>query len=401
MKKIKIRFGTIIITEKTKRLITKLLDETRISQGKLTKKFEEKFAQTLGVKEAVAVSSGTDAITLALAVLYDYGAKRGNEVIVPALSFVSTGAAILHAGFKPVFVDIKRETLNIDTSKIEEAITENTIAILPVHLMGKAAEMDTILEIAQKYNLKVIEDTAEGYGTLYKGKPAGTFGDMGTFSTYIAHMITTGEGGIVITNNEEYANILRSLRAHGRACNCKVCVLSTASNYCPKRFRYESDVRFLFERVGFSSKMNELEAAIGLGSLELYEEILQKRLKNFWYLHNALKEFKDYFYLPKEEKYERIGPHAFPIILKENVKFSRDEMMQFLEEKGIETRTLFSSMPTQCPAFKFMGYKLGDFPEAEYVGNNGLHIGIHQDLKKEDLDYVVDIIREFLMMHGG
>ena len=174
-----------------------------------------KFAELLGVKHAVALSSGTDADTLALAVLYDYGAQPEDEVIVPAISFVATGNAVLHARFKPVFTDIERETLNMDVSQVEAAITEKTRAIMPVHLMGKPANMRSIMEIAKKYNLVIVEDAAEAHGGLYRDKPLGTIGHMGAFSLYVAHIISTIEGGIVVTNNQEYAEILISLRAHG------------------------------------------------------------------------------------------------------------------------------------------------------------------------------------------
>lgn len=392
----KLSFGTITITEESKKLINQILDSGRVSTGKYVREFEQRFAELIGIKEAVALSSGTDADILALAVLYDFGAKRGDEIIVPALSFVATGNAVLNAGFNPVFVDIEKETLNIDPKKIEKAITEKTRAIMPVHLMGKPAEMDTICEIAKKYNLYVIEDAAEAYGTTYKGKKVGTLGDMAAYSLYLAHVISTIEGGIVVTNNSEFAEILRSLRCHGRACKCKICTLNIASGYCPKRFQYEGDIRFIFERIGYSAKMNELEAAVGLGNLDNYEQILEKRRKNLILLMKKFEKFKPYLTSIKETKDEKIGPHAFPIIIQEKAPFKRNELGEYLEENGIEVRSLFASMPTQCKGFSFLGYKLGDFPNAEYIGNNGLHIGIHQDLNEEHMDYFIKKVEEFL-----
>jgi len=392
----KIPFGTISITKKAKELINSILDSGRVSSGKYVREFEERFAKLVGVKEAVAVSSGTDADTLALSVLYDFGAKREDEIIVPALSFVATGNAILHAGFKPVFVDIERETLNIDTKKIEKTITEKTKAILPVHLMGKPAEMDIILEIAKKYNLYVIEDAAESHGGEYKGKNLGTLGNLAAFSTYLAHLISTVEGGVVVTNREDFAEILRSLRSHGRACKCKVCTLNIKGGYCPKRFQQGEDIRFLFERIGYSAKMNELEAAIGLGNLDICDEILAKRRKNLLSLMDKFKRFKPYLTTIEERENEKIGPHAFPIILQEKVPFTRNQLVDYLEKNEIETRHLFSSMPTQCQGFSFLDYKFGDFPNAEYIGNNGLHIGVHQDLNEEHIDYFIEKIDNFL-----
>lgn len=399
MTQLTIPFGTITITDTARRLINDSLESKRISSGKLVRQFEEKFGAIVGVKEAVAVSSGTDADILALAVLHDLGAKRGDEVIVPALSFVATGNAVVHAGFTPVFVDIDRETLNIDPMKIEAAITPRTRAIMPVHLMGKPAEMDTINQIARKHGLVVIEDAAEAHGALYKGKPAGSLADLGAFSTYVAHIITTGEGGVVTTNNEEYGEILRSLRSHGRNCTCKRCIMNTDDvTYCAKRFRGEGgeDVRFTFDRIGYSCKMNELEAAIGIGAMEIYEEILKKRHDNLIHVLERFDRFAPWLSTIREEPHERIGPHAIPIIINEGAPFTRAQLTQHLEKNGIETRTLFASMPTQCPGFSYLGYRPGQFPVAEYMGHNGIHVGVHQDVGIGEMEYLLEILEAFV-----
>ncbi len=394
----KVPFGTILITQKSKDLINEVLNSTRVSSGKYVREFEKAFAEIVGTKEAVAVSSGTDADALALAVLYDFGAQRNDEVIIPALSFVSTGNAVLQAGFKPVFVDIEEKTLNINPQEIEKVITEKTKAIMPVHLMGHSADMDSIKDIAQKYGLYVIADAAEAHGAFYKGKDVGVLADMSAYSLYIAHIITTIEGGIVVTDREDFAEILRSLRTHGRACKCEKCVLNISSTYCAKRFQYGEgvDIRFIFERIGYSAKMNEIEAIVGLGCLEIYNEILEKRRENLDYLMNKFKKFNQYLVTIEEAPYEKMAPYAFPVIIKRGVPFDRNQLMEFLEKNGVETRVLFSSMPTQCPGFSFLGHKLGEFPDAEYIGLSGFHIGIHQDLNKEHLDYFIATIEKFL-----
>ncbi len=396
----KIPFGTITITKESRELLDKALDSGRVSNGKYVREFEELFAKLTGAKEAAAVSSGTDADILALAVLYDFGAKRGDEIIVPALSFVATGSAVLHAGFTPVFVDVEKESFNIDTSLIEKAVTPRTRAIMPVHLMGKPAKMDAILKIAKKHKLFVIEDAAEAHGAEYKGKNIGAIGDMAAYSLYLAHIITTIEGGIVTTNREDLAEILRSLRCHGRACKCKVCVVNTRSEYCKKRFSHGKDIRFIFERVGYSSKMNELEAAVGIGSLKMYHEIISKRRENLYSMIERLKEFERYFFTFHEEKDEKIGPHAFPFVVKEGNGFTRDQLADYLDKRGIDTRDLFSSMPTQCAGFEYLGYKPGEFPNAEYLGNNGLHIGVHQGVGKDHIDYLFNTLKSFLKTHA-
>ncbi len=396
-------FGTISIPEESKRLIAEILEAKRVSSGKYVRKFENKFSELLGVKETVALSSGTDANILALAVLHDYGARRGDEIIVPALSFVATGNAVLHAGFTPVFVDVEHDTLNIDSTQIEALITEKTRAITPVHLMGKPADMDAINAIAKKYNLFVIEDAAEAHGALYKEKQAGTLGDLSAFSLYVAHIISTVEGGIVATDNEDFAEILRSLRSHGRACACRVCVLNTGTNqgYCPKRFDTPdgADIRFLFERIGYSCKMNELEAVIGLGNIGIYHNIVEKRRQNLLYVLERFQQFYPYLTTIQEEPHERIGPHAIPIIIQKEAAFTRAELTDYLEKHGIETRTLFASMPTQCPGFAYLGYKYGEFPNAEYIGRHGIHIGVHQDLGMEEMSYVLETLKSFLELY--
>ena len=397
----RIPFGTVSITERSKALIMDALNSNRVSSGRLVREFEKRFAELAGTKEAVAVGTGTDADALALAVLYDFGAHRGDEVIVPSLSFVATGNSVLQAGFIPAFVDIHRRTLNIDPEKIEERITKKTMAIMPVHLMGKPADMDPILDIAKKYNLYVIGDAAEAHGAQYRGKNIGTLGDMVAYSTYVAHIITTVEGGVVVTNRSDFAEILRSLRSHGRACKCESCVLNISSGYCSKRFQSENgiDIRFQFERIGFSSKMNELEAAIGLGNLDIFDEIFTKKRKNLLSMIEKFKRFEQYLYTITEEPHETIGPHAFPIILKEDAPFTRGQLAECLEKNGIDTRSLFLSMPTQCPGFGFLNHRLGDFENAEYMGNRGLHIGVHQDIGEEEIEYIMNTVAHFLEAH--
>ena len=373
----KVPFGTISVTSRARQLINEALDAGWLTRGKYVKEFEDRFAALFGVKHGVAVSSGTDANALACAVLYDFGAKRGDEIIVPALSFIATGNAVFQAGFTPVFVDIKRETLNIDPAKIEARITERTRAIMPVHLMGKPADMDPIRAIARKHGLKIIEDAAEAHGAEYRGEKIGAMGDMACFSLYAAHIITTIEGGMVLTNSHKMADALKSLRNHGMV------------------------GKFTFERIGFSAKMNELEAAVGLGNIEIFDDILSRRRRNMYYLIEKFRRFDKVFITLKEEPFEKLGPHAFSIIVREGSGFSKDEFVAFLEAKGVDSRNLFYSMPTQCSSYAFLGHKRGEFPEAEYCSDHGTHIGIHQDIGLGQLDHVVSVVEEFLKNKGA
>lgn len=369
----RIRFGDLVIGDIAKKYLQKVIDRNWASEGDNVKEFEERFAAKFGYKHAIATSSGTDADIVSCAALYDFGANRGDEIIVPALSFVATANSVLAAGFVPKFVDIELETLNIDPSKIEEAITDKTRAIMVVHTMGKPCEMDSILKIAKAYNLKIIEDACEAHGATYKGKVVSTIGDMGTFSFYAAHLIVSGEGGMVVTDNDEIADVVRSVKSHGRPAG---------------------SLHFDFQRIGFNAKMNDLEAALGLEGIEHFDEVFNKRKSNLYKLLELTEELTDHCYFLKEETYEKVSPHAFPLVLKDE-KYDRDRLYSHLESKGIQCKTLFGSLPTQHKAFEFLGYKLGDFPVAEYIGKNGLHFGIHQYLKDDDLVYISDVLEEY------
>ena len=369
----RIDFGRLVIGDTAKRYLQQVLDKNWASEGDNVREFEEKFAAQFGYKHAIATSSGTDANICSCASLYDFGAKRGDEIIVPALSFVATANSILAVGFTPKFVDIEVETLNINADKIEEAITDRTRAIMVVHTMGKPCAMDPILEIARARNLKVIEDSCEAHGATYKGRVVGTIGDMGTFSFYAAHLVVAGEGGMVVTNSDEIADIVRSAKSHGRP---------------PGSIAYD------FQRIGFNSKMNDLEAALGLEGIEAFDEIFDKRKHNLYKLLELTAELADYCHFLKEEEHEKVSPHAFPLVLKDG-KHDRDGLYRYLESKEIQCKTLFGCLPTQHAAFKFLGCEYGQFPAAEYVGDNGLHFGIHQYLNDDDLVYIRDALKGY------
>ena len=369
----RINFGDLFIGDVAKDKIKKSLDKNWVTQGENVKEFEELFAKQFGYKHAIATSSGTDACIAALASLYEFGAKRGDEVIVPATTFVATGNAVLAAGFTPKFVDIELETLNINSSKIEENITNKTVALMPVHLMGKPSEMDTVLKIAKQYNLKVIEDCCEAHGAKYKDKYIGTIGDMGCFSFYVAHLVVCGEGGMVVTNDNKIADVVRSVRTHGR----------------PK-----GSIYFDFQRFGLNLRMNDLTAAIGIESIGVFDETFNKRKDNMYKLLDLTKDLEKYMYFINEKGYEVVCPHAFPLILKDE-EYNCKKFYRYLESKSIQCKTLFGSLPTMHNAFKFMGYKPGDFPVAEYVGKNGLHFGIHQYLTDDDFTYIASNLKSY------
>lgn len=369
----RIKFGDLKVGDTARKYVKAALDKNWISEGENVRKFESGFAEKFGYKHAIAMSSGTDAGMVACASLYDLGANRGDEIIVPALTFVASANSILAAGFIPKFVDVKIETLNIDPDKIEAVINEKTRAIMVVHLMGKPCEMDDISAIARKYNLTIIEDACEAHGATYKGKVVGSIGDMGAFSFYAAHVVVAGEGGVLVTDDDHIADVARSVKSHGRPFG---------------------SIYFDFQRIGFNSRMNELTAAIGIEGLEQFDETFKKRKANFYKLLESTKDLADYCYFLNEEDFETVSPHAFPLVLKDK-KYDRDELYKYLESSGIQCKTLFGSLPTQHRAFEFLNYKYGQFPNSEYVGENGLHFGMHQYLTEDNLVYIGEKLRSY------
>lgn len=390
--------GTVAVGEEGRRRVMEALARGRISGGKFVQEFEEAFAAYHGLKYGIAVSTGTDADAVAVATVLERGAARGDEVIVPALTFISVANAVLHAGLIPRFADIDPVTYNLDPAAVEGAITPRTRAMLVVHNFGRPAALDELSAICERYNLMMIEDAAEAHGARYRGRLVGTFGALATFSFYVAHILTTGEGGMVITDDPDLARLCRSLRAHGRACDCKVCVLNVNSSYCPLRYKYgdDTDIRFHFERVGFSSKMNELEAALGIEQVAKMDDIVRARRERLAFYNRELAPWEEFFQLFRPQPWEEISPLCYPIVIRPGAPFQRFELTKFLEQHGVETRPAFGSIPTQQPAYKWMGYKLGDFPGAEAVGARGFYIGCHQNISEDDQRYVVELFRDFL-----
>ncbi len=398
----KVTVGTVDTTSKALELITGALASGRVSGGVLVNRLEQAFAAYHGIRNCVAVNTGTAADTVAIAVLLETGSKLGDEIILPALTFISVANAVIHAGFTPVFADIDVETYNVTAQTLERVITPRTRGFLPVHLFGRPAPMDPIMELASAGKYTVIEDAAEAHGARYKGRLVGTIGQMGTFSFYVAHIITTGEGGAVITDDDELDALLRSVRAHGRACSCKICRLNTgAGNLCEKRFLDDEndavyDGRFRFERIGYSAKMNDLEAALGLDQVERLDAIIAKRRHNMKSLTAGLTQFQEHLVLFDDQNQdELISPLVYPILIRPSAPFSRKKLTRFLEDKGIETRPMFGSIPTQQPAYNYLGFKLGDFPNSELVGASGFYIGVHQNLIQEDIDWVINVFGDF------
>ena len=369
----RITFGHIEVGASARRYLKEALERNWVSEGPNVKRFEEEFARKLGYRHAIATSSGTDAGLVAMTTLYDRGAKRGDEVITPALAFVATANCILAAGLTPKFVDVELETLNIDPGLIEQAITPKTRAIQVVHTMGKPCKMGQIMAIARKHRLAVIEDCCEAHNASLNGQLVGSFGDAGIFSFYAAHIICSGEGGMIVTHDEELAKLCRSIRSHGRR---------------------NGQIYFHFDRIGYNSKMNDLEAAIGLEGLEMFDHTFSTRRKHLQRIWELLHRWEPRLLLYRDGPGEITCPHAVPIVLR-NSDSPIQPLYQHLEERGIQCKTLFGSLPTQHAAFQFLGYREGAFPVAERIGRTGLHFGVHQYLTDADIDYIAETVASY------
>ena len=370
----RIEFGELVIGDVARKNLMHVCDTNWASGGPKVKQLEKEWSEIFGYKRSVAMSSGTDGVINACLALYDIAdAKRGDEVIVPALSFIATSNAVRAAGLTPVFVDVKKETLNIDETKIEEAITSKTVAIMPVHTMGRPAEMDVICDLAKEYNLIVIEDACEAHGATYKQKYIGHWGDMSVYSYYIAHLVCCGEGGMVSVNDDHLADVLASCRSHGRPFN---------------------SIYFDHQRVGYNSKMNDLEASIGLEAVGVFWDTFNTRHATMKRMRAAAEGYEDVAYFSEEDVNNKNCPHGFSITCKEAGKIKLVE--EVFDKYNIHHKRNFGCIPTQHRAFADMGYSLGDFPEAEWIGDNGIHIGCHQHLSEEDIQRIEVAIKESL-----
>lgn len=370
----KIKFGELVISDIAKKHINECLDSNHITMGKKVLLFENKWKDLFGYKYTRFMSSGTTAGTASCISLHGLGMRQGDEILCPALSFIATANAIRMANFIPKFIDVDRKTLNINEDLIEQNITSKTKAIKVVNTMGRPCKLDLINDIAKKYGLFVIVDGCESYGCKYKGKYSLDYADIETSSHYIAHCVVSGEGGCASTNNPDIDVLLESARSHGR---------------------HGGSLYFNHIDFGGNFKNTDLHASIGLGELEVFWDNFDIRHKNMMRLHDGLKYYKDNYFWASEQDFDCINcPHGFSITVKD-ARFNIDGLKLHLEKAGIESKRNFGCIPTQHRAFEYLGYNFGSYPEAEYIGSNGLHIGVHRYLTNNDLDYIIDVVSNY------
>lgn len=385
----RVTLGSFVASERAKKLVMEVLDSGRLSYGEKSAEYERKFAALHGCEYGVVSNSGTSSLHVAIQALKEINEwPDGAEVIVPALTFVATVNVILHNNLEPVFVDVGFEDYCIDTTKIVGAITSKTVAIMPVHLFGHPANMPCILSIAEEYNLKIVEDCCEAMLARHGGVPVGAWGDVGCFSTYAAHHMVTGVGGMAVTKDERLALHMRSLVNHGIALGG----LPTGERYDPSFLAR----KFTFDKIGHSFRITELEAAIGLAQIDVVEDHVEVRRQNASMITEAMGNMKIPAFLPREKEGCFHSWMVYPILLSKEV--SRDEVMGKLNSMGIETRFMMPLINQPC--YEELGIAQGRFPIAEYINSYGFYVGCHQDLTLADISYLINSVGMSVLEHA-
>jgi len=331
-----------------------------VTQGEKVEEFERSFAQYCGVKYGVAVNSGTAALHVALASL---GIKAGDEIVTTPLSCVATTNPILYLNAKPVFADVDQATLNINPALIAHRITQKTKAILPVHLFGHPVDLDPLAELAQKHGIPIVEDAAQAHGAKYKGKKVGAFGHISCFSFYADKCITTVEGGMALTDDQELAERMRLLRSFGM----------------------HKHRKFYHPILGYNYKMSDIHAAIGLAQLRKLNHYIERRRKNISYLRKQISSSN--LRLPSEQQYAFNVYYVCHVLAEKG----KDKIVQYLEKKGIETRPLLSFIPEQ-PPYQSYGYNTNEFRLARNAHQNGFYVTNSPLLAEDELDYLVSTL---------
>jgi CDP-6-deoxy-D-xylo-4-hexulose-3-dehydrase len=378
-----------------------------LTAGRYADKFEADFAKYLGLNHTCLVNSGSSANLLALTALTSpkLGARRlkpGDEVITVACGFPTTLAPILQNRLMPVFVDVSLGDYNAIPAELEKAVGKKTRAIMMAHTLGVPFPLDTVMKLARKHNLWLVEDNCDALGARYRGKLTGTFGHIATFSFYPAHHITMGEGGCVATNDEELARVICSLRDWGRDCYCK----GGQNNTCGKRFSrqfgslpFGYDHKYVYSHVGYNLKLTDMQAAVGCAQLKKLDGFIARRKVNFKLMRRLLEPFADRLILPRPTPHSDPSWFAFVISVRPGQKFSRNDLTGFLEANRIETRNLFSGNLLRHPAFENISRRvIGNLNNTDFVMNNTFFIGVYPGLAAAQIRYIAKIIAKFMSL---
>ena len=375
-----------------------------LTTGRFNAQFEERLANYVGAKKALTVNSGSSANLVAFSALTSHtlrarALKPGDEVITCATGFPTTVNPALLWNMVPVFVDVDIPTYNIDVAAVEAAITDKTRAIMVAHTLGNPFDVKAIKALCDKHGLWLIEDCCDALGARVDGKHVGTFGDIGTLSFYPAHHITMGEGGAVYTSHNHIAKAMESFRDWGRDCYCE----PGKDNSCNKRFGWRLgdlpkgyDHKYIYSHLGFNLKITDMQAAVGLAQMDHLENFVAARNRNFDALKAGLKRLEDRFILPEATKGTQPSWFGFPVTLREDAPFTRDELVIHLNAKKIGTRLLFGGNLVRQPYMKGRNFRVsGELKNADVVVDRTFWIGVYPDLSLDHIDYVLDVIDDF------
>ena len=395
--------GKVFDQEELVKLVDSSLDFW-LTTGRYATEFEERFAEWMGVKHCLLVNSGSSANLVALSTLTspklgDKQLKPGDEVITVAAGFPTTVNPIFQNQLVPVFLDIQLPSYDIDINQLEAALSDRTRAIIIAHTLGNPFNLEVVMAFAEKYNLWVIEDNCDAVGSLYKGRKTGSFGHLSTVSFYPAHHLTMGEGGAVLTSDSRLKKIAESFRDWGRDCWCPPGI----DNTCNKRYDWQLgdlpfgyDHKYTYSHVGFNLKMTDMQAAVGCAQLDKLPDFVAKRRQNFEYLYRNLQDLQDFLLLPEPATNSEPSWFGFLLSVKQNAPFTRNQLVQHLEEKRIGSRLLFGGNLVRQPAYKGLNFRvIGDLSNTDYVMENTFWIGLYPGLTLEMLDYVLSVIHQF------
>ena len=392
----RIAYGLNVYNREEINAVLKTLKKST-QMGKNVSTFENKISKLFSKKYGLMVNSGSSALLLALKVI---NLKKGSEIIVPCLNFGTAISSITLSDLVPIFVDYEIDTLQIDVKKIEEKITKKTKALLIPNLIGNLPNWKKIRQIANKYNLLVLEDSADTLGASINNKPSGIYSDISITSFYGSHIIScAGNGGILLTNSKNYHSRAKVLRSWGR-----MSTLIKDSENINKRLGIklkgiDYDRKFVFSESGYNFEPSEIGASFGLIQLKKFRKFTNLRNRNFEYHCNFFGKYEDVFIVPKIEKDVKTNFLAYPIILRDNLNFSRKDLQIYLERNKIQTRPIFSGNILRHPAFSSLiskRNKLNSFKNSDYIMKYGLLIGCHQGLKKKDVNLIHKKIKYFL-----
>ena len=366
-----------------------------ISQGKNVKLFEKSFSKNIGCKYGIATNSGSSANLLALTALKNiYKLRDNDEVIIPASTFATVAMPIIQVGLKPVYVDIDLDTLNISVEELKKAITKRTKIIMPVHTLGMPADMNKINKIAKNKKILVFEDCCEAHGASIKKKKVGSFGIVSAFSFFVAHNITTGEGGMILTNDRKIYNECLSLREFGRINQDK---LQSERYYSDKKIK-NYDKRYVFTKIGYNVRMTDLQASVGVIQTKKMDKLNKIRAQNAKYLDNLINKYlSKNFMTTKYIKNYFNSRYTFPVIIKKNCKHSRKSICDFLEKNRIQTRPMMGGCLPDQPGLRYeKGRSVGSLKVSRLIKDYCFFVGIHPLVTKKQMVRMVKLLRKFL-----